>query len=248
MIEYSISVILPAYNEEDNIKKTVDSASLFLDSSFSEWEIIVVNDGSSDNTGEIINKTAGKDKRIKPIHHSCNKGYGGALKSGIEASEKELLFFTDSDGQFDISELKLMIDEIENYDIAAGYRRKRKDPLYRKINMIGWNILARILFGLKIRDINCAFKLFKKKVFDNIKIDANGAMINIDILVQAVNKGFRIKEIPVTHFPRACGKQSGANIKVIFNAFKELFELYKKLSSASVVTFLLTICQEYLRL
>jgi 1,2-diacylglycerol 3-alpha-glucosyltransferase len=232
-----ISIVLPAYNEEDNIAKAVEQAVHCVKELFQDWEVIVVNDGSQDKTGEIIDSLAEQNDRVVALHHPNNQGYGTALKTGILGARKELIFFCDSDLQFHLSELVLPLTWIEQYDIVIGYRSKRQDPLHRRLNALGWNTLVRLLLGLKVRDIDCAFKLFRSTVFSAIKIDAVGAMVNTDILVQAIRMGFKIKEVPVTHFPRLQGKQTGANIRVVLKAFRELFWLYRKLRNIHPIVF-----------
>jgi len=225
----SISVVFPAYNEEENIGITVQQALDCLESIFQDWEVIVVDDGSRDKTSAVINELAKKEARLTIVRHPGNRGYGAALRSGIRKARKELIFFCDSDLQFRLNELLFLLIWIEQYDIVVGYRVQRKDPFYRKLNALGWKTLVRVLLGLKVRDIDCAFKLFRRTVFKEIKIDAVGAMVNTDILVQAVRMGFRIKEVPISHFPRLNGKQTGSRLRVIWKAFKELFYLYRKL-------------------
>lgn len=226
----SISTVFPAYNEEENIEKTINSAMDNLPKFSSKYEIIIVNDGSTDKTGDILNRLSGDNKFLKVIHHEKNKGYGAALKSGITSASCDLIFFCDSDLQFNIEEIEKLLQWIDKYDMVLGYRAKRSDPFIRKFNAFGWKCLVGLMLGLNVKDIDCAFKIFHKKVFDNIKIDAVGAMVNTDILVQAVANNFTIKEVPVTHFPRANGEQTGANFKVILKAFVELFFLYSKLN------------------
>jgi glycosyltransferase involved in cell wall biosynthesis len=225
----SISVIFPAFNEEANINKTIEQAFQILSEVTDNWEVVVVDDGSTDRTGEIIKRYNNLKYKFKAIHHPHNKGYGAALKSGITSAKNDLIFFSDSDQQFDLRELKKLLQWIDGYDIIIGYRAKRQDPFYRRLNAFGWNMLVRLLLGLKVRDIDCAFKLFRRAVFGKVKINAVGAMVSTEILSQAVKYGFGIKEVPVSHFPRVKGKQTGANPKVILRAFKELLKLYKKL-------------------
>ena len=220
-------VVFLAFNEESNIGTLIDQTMQILPEFTDKWEIIVVDDGSADRTSEIVKEYA--NNNISVIRHPSNKGYGAALKSGIISAKNDLIFFSDSDLQFDIKELSKLLQWVNEYDIVIGYRTKRQDPLYRRVNAFGWNTLVRLMFGLKVKDINCAFKIFRRNVFDKIKIDAVGAMVNTDILSQAVKYGFRIKEVPVTHYPRVKGKQTGANIKVILRAFKELLRLRNKL-------------------
>ena len=232
-----ISIILPAYNEEDNIAKAVEQAVHCVKALFQDWEVIVVNDGSQDKTGEIIDGLSEQNERVIALHHSTNQGYGAALKTGILQARQELIFFCDSDLQFHLSELVLPLTWIEQYDIVIGYRAKRQDPWHRRLNALGWKALVRLLLGLQVRDIDCAFKLFRSAVFSAIKIGAVGAMVNTDILVQATRMGFKIKEVPVTHFPRLRGQQTGANIQVVLRAFKELFWLSRKLRNIHPIVF-----------
>jgi glycosyltransferase involved in cell wall biosynthesis len=229
MTKQSISVVFPAHNEEGNIAKAVEQAIHCLEHLSPDWEIIPVNDGSSDNTGEIIQGLSRQYSRVKGVHHEANRGYGAALKSGIQSASKELIFFCDSDLQFHLYELLHLLIWIEQFDLVIGYRAKRNDRLHRVVNAFGWKVLVSNLLGLKVRDIDCAFKLFRRVVFQAIEIDAVGAMVNTDILVQASRMGFKIKEVPVTHFPRVEGEQSGARLRVIAKAFRELLILYRKL-------------------
>jgi glycosyltransferase involved in cell wall biosynthesis len=137
-------------------------------------EIIVVDDGSSDATAAICDKLKARYPELEVIGHGQNRGYGAALKSGIMAAKHELIFFSDSDRQFDLHELQQLIRWAEDYDTVAGYRAKRRDPLHRRINALGWNVLVRLVLGIKIRDIDCAFKLFRRAVFDQVQIRVRG--------------------------------------------------------------------------
>jgi glycosyltransferase involved in cell wall biosynthesis len=232
----SISVVFPAYNEQGNVAQAIQQANDCLRGLTEDWEIIVVNDGSSDQTAAVMDAIAANDARVVPIHHrNGNRGYGAALKSGIERASKNLIFFSDSDLQFHLAELPLLLLWIEQYDAVIGYREKRNDRLHRKMNALGWNILVRMVLGLRVRDIDCAFKLFRASVFDSVRIDAVGAMVNTDILVQLIRKGFLVKEVPVTHFPRVVGKSTGANLRVIVKAFRELVRLRAKLATVKPV-------------
>ncbi len=225
----SLSVIFPAFNEEANIKRTVESARAVLPKIAARWEIIVVNDGSKDATADICDELSELYPEVRPVHHPQNRGYGAALKSGILAARSGLIFFTDSDGQFDLLELESLIRWSDDYDIVMGYRGKRQDPPHRLLNAFGWNMLVRLVLGVKVRDIDCAFKLFRREVFDRIQIRSVGAMVNTEILAQATNFGMRMREIRVTHYPRQYGNPSGANLRVIVKAFRELMRLGRQL-------------------
>jgi Glycosyl transferase family 2 len=224
-----ISVIFPAFNEEGNIRCTVETALKVLPKVATRWEVIVVDDGSSDATALICDDLKARYSQVEVIYHGRNRGYGAALKSGILSAKYDLIFFSDSDGQFDLSDLQQLISWSEDYDIVAGYRAKRHDPLHRRINALGWNALVRLVLGIKIRDIDCAFKLFRRSVFDQVQIRCVGAMVNTEILAQATRLGMRIHQVKVNHFPRRYGKQSGANPHVIVVAFRELCRLWRKL-------------------
>ena len=222
-------MFFPCYNEQDNVGRTTQRAVEVLEELGADFEIILVNDGSADETGVRADAIAAGDKRVRVVHHPQNMGYGAALQSGIKAARKELIFFTDGDGQFDIGEIKLLLPLIMQNDIVCGYRLDRKDPLMRKLNGWMWTKLVNLLFGMNIRDIDCAFKLFRAEIFEGVKLSSGGALISAEILARAARRGFRIAEVGVHHYPRTAGKQTGAKPAVIIRAFKELFKLYNRI-------------------
>ena len=228
--QQSISIIFPAFNEEANIRTAVEQGRRAMSKFFTDIEIIVINDGSSDATGTIVDQLAMECDDVVSIRHEVNRGYGAALRSGIERARKELIFFTDSDLQFDLEEIRHLEKWIRKYDIVAGYRAKRADPINRRFNAWSWSILVRIILGLKIKDIDCAFKLFRQDVFKDIRLETIGAMINTEIMTLAQRNGMKIKEVPVSHYPRLAGEQTGANIKVVLKALRELVVMRDKLS------------------
>ncbi len=229
----SISVFFPCYNEQENVARTTQQAVDVLEKLEADFEVIIVDDGSTDDTGKIAEQIAQQDSRVKLVRHQTNLGYGAALKSGFKAAAKELVFYTDGDGQFDINEMPPLIPLIEQYDIVSCYRLNRQDNLVRKINAWCWTKLGCFLFSMKIRDIDCAFKLYKREIFDNIKLSSSGALIDTEILARALRKGYTVTQTGVHHYPRTAGSQTGANIKVILRAFKELFKLYKQIRSGN---------------
>ena len=232
----SISVFFPCYNEQDNIARTVEQALAVLQKLDIDYEIIIVDDGSSDATGQIADQLASSNPRVKVVHHPTNLGYGAALISGFKAATKKLIFYTDGDGQFDISEMPPLLPLMKHFDIVSCYRLNRQDNLIRRINGWAWTKLVCLLFGLKIRDIDCAFKLYKAEIFDHIKLSSTGALIDAEILVKASRKGYTITQRPVHHYPRMAGKQTGAKLSVIFCAFKELFKLYSRIKRETTRT------------
>lgn len=228
----SISVFFPCYNEEDNVGPTVKKAREVLDRLAADYELIIVDDGSSDDTPRIADKIAAENPAVKVIHHPTNLGYGAALQSGIRAAGKNLLFYTDGDGQFDFAEMPPLLDLIRRYDIVSCYRLNRRDSIVRKFNGWCWTKLVCLLFGLKIRDIDCAFKLYKRQIFDGMELYSTGALINAEILARAARRGCTITQTGVHHLPRTAGRQTGADFRVILRAFRELLKLHKKISSA----------------
>lgn len=227
----SISAFFPAYNEEGNVGAMVERLRAVLPTISDDYEIIVVNDGSHDRTAEIADGLAAADPHVRVVHHAQNRGYGGALKSGFAASSKAYVFFTDGDGQFDVNEIAQLIPHVPQYDVVIGYRIDRAEGGLRRVNAGAWNWLVRHLFGIPSRDVDCAFKLFDRRVFDVVKPEAEGAMISTEILARAVRGGFRITEVGVHHFPRRHGTPTGANPLVIARAFYELFKLYRRITN-----------------
>ena len=229
----SISVFFPCYNEQENVGRTVEKALEVMQKLNADFEVIIVDDGSSDGTGQIADEIAGRDGRVKVVHHEGNLGYGAALQSGFKAATKELIFYTDGDGQFDINEMPPLLALMEQYDIVSCYRLNRQDSIIRKINGWCWTKLVCLMFGLKIRDIDCAFKLYKRRIFDKLELSSTGALIDAEILARAARKGYRITQKGVHHYPRTAGAQSGANIRVVLRAFKELFKLQRRIRSGN---------------
>jgi glycosyltransferase involved in cell wall biosynthesis len=225
----SISVFFPCYNEQENVGRTTEKAIAVLEKLGADFEVIIIDDGSTDDTGRIADDIAGRDNRVRVVHHERNLGYGAALQSGFKAATKELVFYTDGDGQFDISEMPPLLELMEQHDIVTCYRLNRRDSIIRKINGWCWTKLVCLLFGLKIRDIDCAFKLYKREIFDNIKLSSTGALIDTEVLARAARKGYSMTQEGVHHYPRTAGAQSGANIRVILRAFKELLVLRSRI-------------------
>ncbi len=222
----TISAILPAYNEAENIVQAVRDLASVLSASSTSWEIVVVDDGSQDDTAKLVQKLSHSSDRIKLAKHQRNRGYGAALKTGIEQAHHQLLFVMDADLQFDPAELERLLPLAQMYDIVLGYRQRRREHVGRRFNARCWGMLMRCLFGLRVQDVNCAFKIFNERVFDHIAIRSRGAMVCSEILILAKKLGYTIKEIPVTHYPRKRGRSSGAKPKTIYRAFSDLARLY----------------------
>ncbi|MBT6226089.1 MAG: glycosyltransferase family 2 protein [Candidatus Scalindua sp.] len=226
----SISIILPALNEEGNIEAAVNDIQSYFNSREEKYEIIVINDGSTDSTGEIAERLAKKNGSVRAIHHSINKGYGSALKEGFKSSKYKYVFFTDSDRQFDIKGLDILLPLIKTdaVEIIIGYRLKRKDPFLRRFLSWGYNSLVGCLFDLNVKDIDCAFKVFRKDIFSNIKIESKNFFVNTEILAKARHFGFNVLEVGVPHFPRTAGKTT-VSFKHIPMTLIELYRIRKEI-------------------
>jgi glycosyltransferase involved in cell wall biosynthesis len=229
----SISVFFPAYNEEANITYTVSKAKQVLDKIADTWEILIINDGSKDKTLQIAQDLSRQDNRIRVIDHGVNKGYGASLKSGFYGSKYPWITFTDSDGQFDFADITEFIKKQKetNADLVIGYYLRRKVSILTKISSKVWELLIWILFGLKVKDVDCAFKLISKDVFTKIpKLESErGAFISSELLIKAKKAGFKIEQVGVHHFPRKAGKATGRKLNVIIQSFVDLFKLWIKL-------------------
>ena len=217
-----MTIFFPFYNEETNIEKVVETAILKSHKFVNDLEVILVDDGSKDNTPLLADALSKKYNFVKTVHHSINKGYGGALISGYAAASKRYIFYTDGDGQFDVDEIKRLIPFIDKYDIVTGYRMKRLDPFHRLIIAFFFNLLMRLVFKVKVRDVDCAFKLVNRKIFEKIHLESQGAFIDAELLIKAGKHGYKIIETGVHHFPRTSGKSTGSNLLVITRAFFEI--------------------------
>lgn len=206
----SISVFLPVYNEEENISEAIQKINEYLKSRFLDYEILVINDGSKDQTLEIVQVMRERINYLKIINHSQNFGYAQAVRTGFQSSTKDLIFYTDSDGQFDINELDKLLPFLVDCDIVTGYRIKRQDPLMRIWMAQIYRLVYRLIFRLKVRDIDCAFKLFKKEIFKDMQLIATikTGVINAEVYLKAMRKGYKLTEIGVSHYPRLKGVPS----------------------------------------
>lgn len=228
----SLSIFMPAFNEEGNIAATIIDASRAAKKYTSDYEIVVVDDGSRDKTADIVAEMGKLDPHIRLVSHDRNKGYGAAVKTGLKSVNKDWIFFTDSDGQFHYDELGKFVDATQSAELIMGYRRKRMDPFHRvfvaQVLLKIWNF---VLFGLTVRDVDCAYKLFPKKLRDQITLKSESAITVTEFIIKAKKLGIRIKQIPVVHYPRRFGEQTGGNWRVIAKAARESFAVYKELNS-----------------
>lgn len=223
---YSLSIVLPACNEAPNLAQSVSCVLDYVDERGFSGQVIVVDDGSSDDTFEVAADLGRADPRVCTVRHGGNLGYGAALRSGFRAATGDLVFFTDADLQFDVGDLDALMPWIDRFDIVAGFRHQRRDPWNRRLNAWAWGGLVNALFDLAVQDVNCAFKLFHRRVLERLAIRSNGAFVNTEMLARARASGFSVRQVPVSHFPRSAGVQSGAQPRVVARAFVELARLY----------------------
>ncbi len=224
-----LSIFFPFWNEEANVEQVVKSAIPIAEKIASKWEIIMIDDGSSDNTLQIAEKLSRSNSHLRVISHQPNRGYGAALTSGLTHAKYKLVVFLDGDGQFDFSEITKFIDKIDESDMVIGYREKRRDhQLFKRLLLM--NLLKIgdfILFHFSFKDIDCGFKMFKREAVEAIMpLRSEGAMITTEILAKAKRKKLKIQEVGVTHYPRKLGHQSGANFPVIVRAVLESLILW----------------------
>lgn len=216
----SLSLVLPAHNEEDNIKLVVDHVLEVLPRFTNSFEIIVVNDGSRDKTAAIIDELGRCHPEVKPRHHAVNRGYGGALATGFKASTCDYVMFMDADRQFDIVDLGLLAPFVGKFDIVAGFRKERNDPFIRRANAEVFNLVVRALFGVHLHDIDCAFKIFKGGQIRAMTLTEPGALVNTEMQAKLRRQHATIQQVAVNHYPRVAGTATGGNLRVILRAMK----------------------------
>jgi glycosyltransferase involved in cell wall biosynthesis len=224
--EMGISAVLPAFNEAENLAAVVQDLKKAMDQLTRHYEIIIVDDGSTDKTVAVSEDLSRDDLKVRLLRHPRNLGYGAALGSGFKAARLPWIFFTDSDGQFDLSELAKLAEKSAGHDFVAGFRAMRADPLLRRAYGFIFSALVRALFKVKATDINCAFKLFKRDLIEDHEFKARGALFNAELLAVARQKGVDPIEVAVTHRPRLKGKNTGGSARVIIRAGKEILALW----------------------
>ncbi|MEE3331710.1 MAG: glycosyltransferase family 2 protein [Myxococcota bacterium] len=225
----ALSLVFPVFDEVENLGELIDTALQITDRLTGDFEIVLVDDGSRDGSAELIDALCARHSRIRSLRHESNIGYGAALRSGLRYARGELVFFSDADLQFDLLEIEKLLEHSDRFDIVAGYRQPRRDPWPRKLLAASWGSIVRWLFDVHVRDIDCAFKLFRRHVIEAMPIASMGAFVNTEILVRAQAAGYRVQQVPVSHRRRQYGQQSGAHPRVIGRAVRELVALYREL-------------------
>jgi glycosyltransferase involved in cell wall biosynthesis len=224
-----LSIVLPAFNEEENILATVEGVRRAVEKLTGNFEILVVNDGSRDRTGEIADALAREDRRVRVIHHPVNKGYGAALRTGFTAMTKGFCFYTDTDCQFDLSEFPRLLPLLPGADVVTGFRENRADPFHRRFNAALYKNMLSALFGLKVRDVDCAFKIYRSQLLKEFDLTSDSIFISAEALIKAAQRGCVIREVAVTHFPRAHGKQTGNSPATLVRALTEFVRMSPRL-------------------
>lgn len=230
--DISLSVFFPAYYDEKNIDKVVHKAVKVIEEiGIVDYEITIIEDGSPDKTAQVADSLAEQYEKVRVIHHGTNKGYGMALRAGFESATKEYVFYSDGDNQFDLEELKKFIVLIPFSDIVSGFRIRKQYSTFRKITSYTYNLILRILFDLTDRDIDCAFKLYPRRLFDEIELESRNAFIDAEVAIKARLLNYRTTEVGVTHLPRMDGISTAARPSQILSAVKEIIQAYRKYGS-----------------
>jgi glycosyltransferase involved in cell wall biosynthesis len=225
----SISFFFPACNEEKTVEPLARKAAGVLPTLTGDYEIIIVDDGSTDRTGEIADRLAREMPRVRVVHHPTNAGYGIALRSGFSESRKDLVFYTDGDLQFDVAELALLLPKIREADIVSGYKLKRADDTSRKFVSFVYNTILKVFFRLDIPDVNCGFKLYRREIFDAIELRSTRGLIDAEVLLKAQAAGYTVTTVGVHHYPRTHGS-SRYRAKEIVLTIVQLGELWLDLN------------------
>jgi glycosyltransferase involved in cell wall biosynthesis len=225
-----LSVFFPAYNDSGTIASLVIAASQAARSLTPDFEIIIVNDGSADATAQIADELARTYPEVKVVHHDRNRGYGGALRSGFAAATRELVFYTDGDAQYDPREMSVLWQALtEDVDLVNGYKISRSDPLHRIIIGRMYHHTVRVLFGLRVRDVDCDFRLMRRRIFDRVTLDKNSGVICLEMMKKIQDAGFKIAEVPVHHYHRAYGLSQFFNFRRLFRTGVDVLKLWMAL-------------------
>lgn len=225
-----ISAFFPAYNDGGTIASMVLAAILVLQSLTDDYEVIVVNDGSSDYTKDILDELERRYEKVRVIHHERNKGYGGALRTGFATASKDFIFYTDGDAQYDVRDLPSLWEQMrDGVDLVQGYKISRSDPLHRVIIGRTYHWLAKLAFGLRLKDVDCDFRLMRRSIFDKVHLKSDSGVICVEMMKKIQDAGFRITEVPVHHYHRAYGRSQFFNFRRIFRVARDLSQLWWRL-------------------
>src|SRR5207249_5153738 len=212
-----LTVFFPAYNDRGTIASMVIRSVKAASELTSDFEIIIVDDGSAAGTAAIADELARTYRQVRAVHHPGNRDYGAALQTGFRSSTKELIFYTDGDAQYDPTEMKALWERMSpDTDLVNGYKISRSDPLHRVIIGRIYHHIVSMLFGLKLRDVDCDFRLMRRTIFERINLEKTSGIICVEMMKKIQDGGFRIVEVPVRHYHRAFGKSAFFNFRRLF--------------------------------
>ncbi len=228
MYSYGVSVFFPAYNDAPSLPPLIGKTFAMLEEQVADFEVIVVNDGSADNTAEVLQNLAAKyGPRMRVVTHDVNRGYGGALRSGFAAATKEFVFYTDGDGQYDVGELpKLLALMTPNVSFVNGYKTERNDPWHRIWIGKAYNQFARLMFQVRLRDIDCDFRLIRRSLLELIHLESTSGTVCVELVRKLELCGMKVEEVGVHHYPRIHGKSQFFRVKSLATTFYQLFRLW----------------------
>jgi glycosyltransferase involved in cell wall biosynthesis len=218
----SISIVMPAYNEKENIEKAVRSSLAILQSACDDYEVVVVDDGSTDGTGEMLDRMAAELPALRVLHHEKNYRFGRTLRDGIAAARKDLIFLTDSDNPIDMEDMKKAIPLMAEYDFVNGRRLAREPSLKRILYTAVYNQMIRTLFGLTTQDVNFSYKMVKRELLQRLDLRSEGSFIDAEMMIEAKRAGGRLREIPIMYYPRVLGESTLASPSVILKILSEM--------------------------
>lgn len=227
----SLSIFFPCYNEAENVGATIDDAVKTAEEYGVDYEVLVVDDGSTDRTADIARGRAAKNPRVRVESHPQNRGYGAAVRTGLMQAQKDLVFLIDGDRQFRVGDIEKLFSKIDSCDVVTGFRIARRDAAYRRIGGKTWTSFVRMLFGLPVRDIDCGFKLYRRKCLKGLNLKSNQLVIHAETLGRLKRRGCRIQEIGVDHYPRTAGKATATALPRLLKSFVELLRVYPSVLS-----------------
>jgi glycosyltransferase involved in cell wall biosynthesis len=228
----SLSVVIPMFNEEAYVRRSVDAARAALAEATDDWEVVVVDDASTDGTPALLDALAREDPRVRVLHHPVNRRLGGSLRTGLAAAGKDLILYTDADLPADLGQLPRLVHvlEYQQADILAGYRFDRTgEGLRRALFARTYNLLVRVFFGLRLRDVNFAFKLIRRSLLERITLRSEGSFIDAELLLRAQRAGGTVVQVGLDYFPRTRGVSQLSSLRVILDVLREMARAWPEL-------------------